>query len=114
MFIILIHTYYYFLQTSERVFQSINDLVIKTIIAAEPELTSSLHSSGVNFRTNCFEMFGFDVFLDSNLDPQLVEVSTTACVYCLSVCTVCLPACLTVPVCVCLSACLCMCESVIV
>ena len=81
---------------SASVFASINDLVVKTIIAAEPELTSSLHQSpgGVPFRTNCFELFGFDVMFDQTLQPHLVEVSLYVCVsVCVSACLcVCLPA----------------------
>jgi len=58
----------------ERTMVKIHDMIVKTIIAAEPDLSHSLHSS-VNYRTNCFELFGFDVFLDGKLDPHLIEVN---------------------------------------
>ena len=58
----------------ERTMVKIHDMIVKTIVAAEPDLSHSLHSS-VNYRTNCFELFGFDVFLDSKLDPHLIEVN---------------------------------------
>ena len=58
----------------QRTMVKIHDLIVKTIIAAEPDLSHSLHTS-VNYRTNCFELFGFDVFLDSHLDPHLIEVN---------------------------------------
>ncbi len=56
-------------QTFDRVF----DLCLKTMIAAESEITPHLHRS-VNFRTNCFELFGCDVILDKSLTPHLLEV----------------------------------------
>ena len=48
------------------VWERIYDAIIKSIIAVEPQLQSGvkkiLNSSA---RTNCFELFGFDVLLDS-------------------------------------------------
>ena len=58
----------------ERTMKKIHDVIAKTVIAAEPDLSHSLHSS-VNYRTNCFELFGFDIFLDGRLDPHLIEVN---------------------------------------
>ena len=52
----------------------INDLLVKTIIAAESTITPQLHSAA-NYRTNCFELFGCDVMLDSKLVPHLIEVN---------------------------------------
>ena len=52
----------------------INDLVVKTMIAAEAYITPRLHKAA-NFRTNCFELFGLDVILDSKLEPHLLEVN---------------------------------------
>ena len=77
-----------------KAFRDIDDVVVKTIVAAEPELTHSLHTgahcccvvvstctfhdttpAAANYRTNCFELFGFDIFIDKHLHPHLVEVS---------------------------------------
>jgi hypothetical protein len=33
----------------------------------------------VNYRTNCSELFGFDIFLDQTLTPHLIEVHPTLC-----------------------------------
>lgn len=63
-------------QMMEKTFDKIYDLCLKTMIAAESEITPSLHRS-VNFRTNCFELFGCDVILDSQLQPHLLEVNVS-------------------------------------
>jgi len=46
-----------------RCFANIHDLVLKTMIAAEGEITLKMHANA-NFKTNCFELFGCDVILD--------------------------------------------------
>ena len=73
-----------------RTFERINDLCVKTMIAAESEITPNLHlcaykispcfifyltfALAANFRTNCYELFGCDIMLDSDLNPHLLEV----------------------------------------
>lgn len=61
-------------QIADTVFGKIHDLCLKAMIAAESEITPSLHAS-VNFRTNCFELFGCDVILTNALEPILLEVN---------------------------------------
>lgn len=59
-----------------RLFQKIDALVVKTVIAAEEQLTPKLHSA-VHYRSNCYELFGFDVILDEQLEPHLLEVNVS-------------------------------------
>lgn len=58
----------------KKTFEKIDDLVVKTMIAAEAEITPRLHNAA-NYRTNCFELFGLDVILNNKLEPQLLEVN---------------------------------------
>lgn len=59
----------------------IEDLIVKTIISIE-HTVSTATSMFVPFRTNCFEMFGFDILLDENIDPWLMEVNLSPSMAC--------------------------------
>ena len=57
-------------------FEDIHDLITKTMLAAESEITPKLHSDA-NYRSSCYELFGCDVILDRNLMPTLLEVNVS-------------------------------------
>lgn len=56
------------------IWEKIKDIVIKTIIASEPYVNSLLK---MHVRTpySCHELFGFDIMLDKNLKPWILEVN---------------------------------------
>lgn len=50
------------------------DVIIKSILSVEPTLFSSTHKICTH-KSNCFELFGFDILIDSEFKPWLVEVN---------------------------------------
>ncbi|NWV34355.1 TTLL4 polyglutamylase, partial [Grantiella picta] len=59
---------------SEAIWERIKDIVIKTIIASEPYV-NSLVQMYVRRPYCCHELFGFDIMLDENLKPWILEVN---------------------------------------
>ncbi|OCT61001.1 tubulin polyglutamylase TTLL4 isoform X2 [Xenopus laevis] len=60
--------------SSERIWEKIKDIVIKTIIASEPYVNSLLKMY-LQSPYCCHELFGFDIMLDENLKPWVLEVN---------------------------------------
>ena len=54
--------------------KSIEDIIIKSIISVEFPVNSACKMF-VPYRNNCFEVYGFDILVDSDLKPWLLEVN---------------------------------------
>ncbi|XP_077011271.1 tubulin monoglutamylase TTLL4 [Tamandua tetradactyla] len=59
---------------SDAIWEKIKDVVVKTIISSEPYVTNLLKMY-VRRPYSCHELFGFDVMLDENLKPWVLEVN---------------------------------------
>lgn len=55
----------------------IYDVIIKTLLCSENYIVTAMKKSRVH-RTNCFEMLGFDILIDSDLKPWLIEVNLSS------------------------------------
>uniref|UniRef100_A0A3Q3EZ03 Tubulin tyrosine ligase-like family, member 6 n=1 Tax=Labrus bergylta TaxID=56723 RepID=A0A3Q3EZ03_9LABR len=62
---------------TDKMWNDIEDVIIKTLISAHPILKHNYHTCFPNHTTGsaCFEILGFDVLLDHNLRPWVLEVN---------------------------------------
>uniref|UniRef100_A0A146VII8 Tubulin polyglutamylase ttll6 n=1 Tax=Fundulus heteroclitus TaxID=8078 RepID=A0A146VII8_FUNHE len=62
---------------TEKLWNDIEDIIVKTLISAHPILKHNYHTCFPNHTSGsaCFEILGFDVLLDHRLRPWLLEVN---------------------------------------
>jgi len=59
----------------DNIFEDIKEVLIKTIISVESPLVT--HSSSLKYKSNCFEIYGFDILIDADFRPWLLEVNVS-------------------------------------
>jgi tubulin polyglutamylase TTLL4 len=59
----------------DQIFEGIKDVIIKTILSVENPIVTSM--GGTKYKQTCFEVYGFDVLIDSKFKPWLLEVNVS-------------------------------------
>eukprot|EP00111_Clytia_hemisphaerica_P007288 TCONS_00021186-protein len=60
--------------SSDRIWESIKDVAIKSILCGEANI-NTLIKQNISNRLSCHELFGLDIILDTKLKPWLLEVN---------------------------------------
>ena len=57
------------------------DVIIKSMISGENSIFNAIKKTCIH-RTNCFELFGYDILIDSDLKPWLIEINLSPSLAC--------------------------------
>ena len=55
------------------VWSRIYDVILKSLISVDSHISAGLKK--MPYKSNCFELLGFDILLDSDMKPWLMEVN---------------------------------------
>ena len=66
----------------KKLWAKIDDIIVKTIISVEHIINNACDMFVPFKNSNCFELFGFDVLIDQELEPWLLEVNLTPALSC--------------------------------
>lgn len=60
----------------ESLFERIKDIIVKSCISVEPYMLDSFNKMSEH-KNNCYELYGFDILIDSNFKPWVMEVNVS-------------------------------------
>ena len=64
-----------------KIFRDVDDVIVKALLSVDHTMTMALKHTTIH-KGNCFQLFGFDIMIDSALRPWLLEVNLSPSLSC--------------------------------